>query len=220
MFLITIFFLFSVDKIIMIDPERWTIDDVGNYLENNNFQQYRKLFCEENKIDGRVFITLAEDDLKKPPLNIQPLGDLRRLCFLLESLREEKSSHDQKVQQFSPPSYGNLEHLSCSSSGSSPSTGVSLSDSDDDSYISRRRPRLDRKRFALSVLYMFTSHFLAGLAVTYAQEHLPDKKKYPPLRDFFLDVLPYVPWAYRVTEGVIMALAFSGLLMLFFHKHR
>lgn len=206
-----------------MDPEQWTIDDIGNFLDKNNLSNYRNLFCKDNKIDGKVFISLTEDDLKKPPLNIQPLGDIRRLCHLLDSLRQGNRLNDAKVpvaqyKQFIVPVDG--DHSSCSSSGSSHCTGVSFSDSDDDSFTARRKTRLDRKRFALSVLYVFISHFLSGLAVTYAQEHLPDKKKYPPLRDIFLDVLPALPWAYRVTEGVIMTLAFCGLLMLFFHKHR
>jgi hypothetical protein len=39
-----------------MDPELWTVEDVGEYLEKQNFKQYRRLFCDENKIDGRVLL--------------------------------------------------------------------------------------------------------------------------------------------------------------------
>lgn len=210
-----------------MDPELWTIKDVGAYLDENDFKQYRKLFCEENKIDGRVFLSLTENDLKQPPLQILPFGDLRRLCFLIENLREEKRNRDQKTsdspfkQTYSTfNNYIQSEQSSTRSGLSSPSGGISITDSDDDSFQTRKKLKLDRRKFALSVLYLFCSHFFSGFAVTYAQEHLPDKKKYPPLPDIFLDNLPFIPWAYRVTEGAIFVLIIMGLIMLFFHKYR
>ncbi|XP_071149860.1 sphingomyelin synthase-related protein 1-like [Mytilus edulis] len=210
-----------------MDTELWTIKDVGAYLDENDFKQYRKLFCEENKIDGRVFLSLTEKDLKQAPLQILPFGDLRRLCFLIENLREEKRNRDQKTsdspfkQTYSTfNNYIHSEQSSTRSGLSSPSGGISITDSDDDSFQIRKKLKLDRRKFALSVLYIFCSHFFSGFAVTYAQEHLPDKKKYPPLPDIILDNLPFIPWAYRVTEGAIFFLIIMGLIMLFFHKYR
>ncbi|VDI03106.1 Hypothetical predicted protein [Mytilus galloprovincialis] len=210
-----------------MDTELWTIKDVGAYLDENDFKQYRKLFCEENKIDGRVFLSLTENDLKQAPLQILPFGDLRRLCFLIENLREEKRNRDQKTsdspfkQTYSTfNNYIQSEQSSTRSGLSSPSGGISITDSDDDSFQIRKKLKLDRRKFALSVLYIFCSHFFSGFAVTYAQEHLPDKKKYPPLPDIILDNLPFIPWAYRVTEGAIFFLIIIGLIMLFFHKYR
>ncbi|XP_063412797.1 sphingomyelin synthase-related protein 1-like [Mytilus trossulus] len=210
-----------------MDPELWTIKDVGTYLDENDFKQYRKLFCEENKIDGRVFLSLTENDLKQLPLQILPFGDLRRLCFLIENLREEKRNRDQKSsdspfkQTYSTfNNYIHSEQSSTRSGLSSPSGGISITDSDDDSVQFRKKLKLDRRKFALSVLYLFCSHFFSGFAVTYAQENLPDKKKYPPLPDIILDNLPFIPWAYRVTEGAIFFLIIIGLIMLFFHKYR
>ncbi|CAG2220741.1 SAMD8 [Mytilus edulis] len=210
-----------------MDTELWTIKDVGAYLDENDFKQYRKLFCEENKIDGRVFLSLTENDLKQAPLQILPFGDLRRLCFLIENLREEKRNRDQKTSE-SPfkqtystfNNYIHSEQSSTRSGLSSPSGGISITDSDDESFQIRKKLKLDRRKFALSVLYIFCSHFFSGFAVTYAQEHLPDKKKYPPLPDIILDNLPFIPWAYRVTEGAIFFLIIIGLIMLFFHKYR
>lgn len=211
-----------------MDPELWTVDDVGEYLEKHNFNQFRRLFCDENKIDGRVLLSLNENDLKLPPLNITPFGDVKRLLFLIDGLKDkrkrpyaQRKGYILEKQPYSTvDAYINIDESSTLSGTSSPSCGVSLTDSDDDFVISTKKLKVEPKKFALSVLYIFSIHFFSGFAVTYAQEHLPDKKKYPPLPDIFLDSLPYIPWAYRVTEGVIIVLSIFGLTMLFFHKYR
>jgi hypothetical protein len=211
-----------------MDPELWTVEDVGEYLEKQNFKQYRRLFCDENKIDGRVLLSLTENDLKLPPLNITPFGDVKRLLFLIDNLKDRKKRmHAQRkgyILEKQPYStldaYINIDESSTQSGTSSPSCGVSLTDSDDDFSISGKKLKVEPKKFALSVLYIFSIHFFSGYAVTYAQEHLPDKKKYPPLPDIFLDSLPYIPWAYKVTEGAIIVLSIFGLTLLFFHKYR
>ena len=211
-----------------MDPELWSIKDVGVYLEEHDFQQYRRLFCDENKIDGKVFLSLNENDLRQPPLQITPLGDIKRLCFLIESLREEKRSYDQRKsdspfkQTYSTfDAFIDMDQRSIPSGLSSPSGLLSTEDSEEDSLSGRRKPpNLDKRKFALSVLYLFISHFTSAFCVTVAQENLPDRTKYPPLPDVFLDNLPHIPWAYKVTEGVIIFLSIIGLLMLFFHKYR
>ena len=41
----------------------------------------------EHKIDGRVLMSMTEDDLLLPLLNIKIFGDIRRLSLLLETVR-------------------------------------------------------------------------------------------------------------------------------------
>lgn len=207
-----------------MNPEQWSVDDVGIYLEEHNFKQYKTKFCEENRIDGRALLSLTENDLRQPPLNIVPLGDVKNLCFLIDNLKDERILRIQhkgdlsERQTYATYTYFKFDQQ-LSSGQSSRSCSVSLLDSDDET-VSVKNLKLDLKKFALSVLYIFIAHFTSGFAVAYAQEHMPDKTKYPPLPDIFLDILPYVPWAFQVTEGVIIVLSICGLTMLFFHKYR
>ena len=70
------------------------------------------------------------------------------------------------------------------------------------------------------MMYGFLSHFLTSVAIVNAQEKLPDKKQYPPLPDIYLDNFAVIPWAYKVSESVILSLlALMGVIFVF-HKHR
>ena len=52
----------------------WSIDDVASWLAENNLSDYKTLFCDKHKIDGSVLISLTEDDLRKPPVQLTVLG--------------------------------------------------------------------------------------------------------------------------------------------------
>lgn len=52
----------------------WDIEDVARWLDNNRLSDYKQLFCDKHKIDGSVLISLTEDDLRKPPVEITVLG--------------------------------------------------------------------------------------------------------------------------------------------------
>ena len=52
----------------------WDITDVSKWLDENGLSEYKVLFCEQHKIDGNVLISLTEDDLRKPPVQITVLG--------------------------------------------------------------------------------------------------------------------------------------------------
>ncbi|XP_027205661.2 uncharacterized protein LOC113799255 [Dermatophagoides pteronyssinus] len=65
----------------------WTVEDVGYWLEMNDFSDYRQLFCDHHRIDGRVLINLTADDLRSDPLNIQIFGDIKRFCLAFDHLR-------------------------------------------------------------------------------------------------------------------------------------
>lgn len=204
------------------NPELWTVEEVGKYLEANDLGYYKVLFCDKNKIDGKVLLGLSEEDIRLPPLEVNSLGDQKRLWFVIENLREEKRKMDQSEFK---EAYLNLkidvesDQTSGRSGISTPSSIIPLSDEEED-IVDSKRLQFDPVKFAFSIFYIFFAHFTAGYSITYAQEHLPDPKSYPPLPDFLLDSLPIVPWAYKVTEGVIFVFAIFGLIMLFFHKYR
>ena len=52
----------------------WSIGDVAVWLDENGLSDYQTLFCEEHKIDGSVLLSLTEEDLRKPPVQLTVLG--------------------------------------------------------------------------------------------------------------------------------------------------
>lgn len=51
-------------------------------------------------------------------------------------------------------------------------------------------------------------------------ERVPDRDKYGPLPDKFLDTIPAFDWALDVSEYLLMISVNSAMFVLFFHKHR
>ena len=79
----------------------WTVQDVADWLRQNDFTQYLQLFV-QHKIDGTVLLSLNEKDLRKPPLSIETLGDVKKLYFSISrlqliNLRMSPSSHTLSV---------------------------------------------------------------------------------------------------------------------------
>lgn len=67
----------------------WTSEEVGKWLNDNNFKEYITLFCEEHRIDGLALLNLTEQDLREPPLEVNVLGDIKRLGLAIRKLQFE-----------------------------------------------------------------------------------------------------------------------------------
>ncbi|XP_063445713.1 sphingomyelin synthase-related protein 1-like [Mytilus trossulus] len=196
----------------MSDPLLWNCERVKQFLSENGLQEYQKLLCDENRIDGRVLLTLTEKDLYQ--LKISALGDIKRLLFAIQDLQSGQNSR----LQF--PNYHNDCH---SSSSSESSYMIDILDSSDDekhNYRSKRKINQEVWKTGVSIVYTFIVHFVTSFAIIVAQERMPDKKQYRPLPDVMLDSITYVPWAYKVTEGVILAGFITYFIILVFHKYR
>ncbi|CAG8750717.1 10966_t:CDS:10, partial [Dentiscutata erythropus] len=62
---------------------QWKVDQVSNWLQENNFMEYQKLFA-ENDINGDVLLELDHEILKE--LKIRSIGDRLRLLNAVRSL--------------------------------------------------------------------------------------------------------------------------------------
>ena len=214
----------------MAKAVEWSCDEVGDWLQENGFSQYCELFCREHKIDGLALLSLVEDDLKQPPINIRILGDVKRLIIKINALKGDKHEysnsmttngsvlHRPKVVYLSPRTrYLARRSVSVDSAESD--------DIDEDvsfSYGTLYAKNLDPEiwKTALSFIYVFGVFLLTAFVMVIVHDRVPDMQKYPPLPDLFLDNMPYVPWAFEACELVGTFLCTVWIIILFFHKHR
>lgn len=206
----------------MTDPVFWNCERVGEFLVDNGFAEYKKKLCDEHRIDGRVLLSLKEQELFQ--LNITVLGDVKRILFAIQDLQ---TKHVQVDISRIPEQNGHIPNgdlkTDCQSSQSSESSNLLsfMESSDDERHVHKKR-KIDQEKWktGMSILYAFFVHFVTSFAIIIAQERMPDKKSYRPLPDILLDNIPYIPWAYKVTEGVILAGFITFFIILLFHKYR
>jgi len=224
---------------------------VKRWLVSLGFSRYAKQLCDAHRVDGTALIMLSEEDLKQPPLNLDILGDIKRLSYNINSLRFElKKNIDPKTNfclsssNISPLKTPNqLENLSFarrsntfdSTSSDDESLSPLLKDSDELSspvctscharFIvnhSNIAKNLNPERWktAIALLYALFVSWLTALTMTFVHDRVPDMNKYPPLPDIILDNVPYIPWAFEMTEITGMALFSIWVIVVLFHKHR
>ncbi|XP_060076082.1 sphingomyelin synthase-related protein 1-like [Ylistrum balloti] len=220
----------------MADADTWTCDQVADWLEKNNFSQYKTLFRIKHKIDGKVLLTLSETDLRQPPLQLAILGDIKRLMLCIYDLQSECNS------AFPINSQENIQYRKNkgfnSSLKSKRRTKISHSDSedsgsgDDNEYLPRQRYHSDRSprpskhldseiwKTLLGFLYAFSVFLVTSFVMVVVHDRVPDTDKYPPLPDIFLDNIPYTPWAFEACEVIAVCLGTIWSIVLVFHKHR
>lgn len=216
------------------DVSSWSCEDVGTWLKEHNFENYEKLF-HAHKIDGSVLLCIQESDLRQPPMQLDVLGDIKKLYTYIKKLQIDTLGEVAG----SPLLQDNVDGLSYRSISATyvhrPQrllSNESISDDGDEiidveverivNRTGRYTKNVDPELFktALSFIYVFLVFLVTSFIMTIVHDRVPDPQKYPPLPDLFLDNLPYIPWAFEVCEmvGVILFSIWAGIL--FFHKHR
>ena len=197
----------------------WSTAQVGEWLKDNGFSSYVNQLSKQHKIDGLALLTLTEQDLRQPPIEMTILGDIKRLTIAIKKLQSE--NHDE------------VKSL-CMENGD-------IAGGDSIDYIHKRLHRLDSEtsysdidseirptnnappeyfKLLISYLYMFLVFLITAFVMVMVNDRVPDKKKYPPLPDLVLDNMPFVPWAFEMCEFCACVLMFFLGITLFFHKHR
>lgn len=194
-------------------PLEWSSDDVGEWLEENGFEDYVDLFCKKHRIDGAVLLTLTESDLRNPPLQISILGDLKHLMMCINKLQKQNKAAVKQLEVGNgllsvPHVYGRRRQ-----------TSVASDDSHDGALYSKHLNPEIWKTF-LSFFYVFFVFLITSCVMVIVHDRVPDMKKYPPLPDIVLDNVPFMPWAFEVSEVIAVFLGIIWVLILFFHKHR
>lgn len=216
------------------DVPAWNCEDVRSWLEKHGFENYGYKFCVQHKIDGPVLLSLQESDLRQPPLQLEVLGDIKRLSTCIKKLQTDTFGDEAKF-------LGRDSVDAASSHNVLPSTtprvhrllsNESLSDNEDeviDEEVERIVNRTGRYtknvhpeifKTTLSFIYVFVVFLVTSFVMTIVHDRVPDPQKYPPLPDLFLDNMPYIPWAFEMCEMVGVTLFTIWACILFFHKHR
>lgn len=69
-------------------------------------------------------------------------------------------------------------------------------------------------------MILVINFILTTISLSLVHERLPDREKYGPLPDIFLDNVPAMDWALDVSEILIMIQVNSCVALIAFHKHR
>lgn len=65
------------------DVGSWGVEQVARWLEAEGFPDYVPLLCDQHRLDGPSLLSLREDDLRTPPLQMTVLGDIKRLMLAM-----------------------------------------------------------------------------------------------------------------------------------------
>ena len=203
----------------MDETVNWTPAQVGTWLKDNGFTQYVELLCKQHRIDGKALLMLTETDLKQPPLELQVLGDIKRLASSIYRLQHG----NREVLSDLSPHNGPLGHKGVGSrSRHRNDSELSVNSQEYDDVDKRISPHLrpEYTKLILSYVYMFTVFLMTSIVMVIVHDRVPDMEKYPPLPDIVLDNMPYVPWAFEMCELTACVLAAILFTTLVFHKHR
>ena len=207
----------------------WKSDDVEVWLNENGFQVYADQFCRQHRIDGKALLTLSEQDLRMPPLQVEVLGDIKRMMIEIRKLQltnqsamEELGYRSKSGTMVATSRPGPFKSYSRAPRrhNSSISTTSDYDDYVDSPEMYSHRLRPEYTKLLISFTYMLFVFWCTAFTMVLAHDRVPDMQKYPPLPDLFLDNMPYVSWAFNMCEMTAICLATITLVMLFFHKHR
>lgn len=217
------------------DVTSWTITDVGVWLKSIGFEKFDGLICREHEIDGKALLALTENDLRSPPLQLKKLGDIKKLNLLLQELRLKQDRLRPHISPIngllaSPSSarkrrvhhHGNGHAIPVQSQYTDESC---MSDSTDDNRVDGpvKRVRIfnpEYKKMLISFLYSVIAAFATSYTMVLAHDRVPDKTRHPPLPDIFLDNIPLIPYAFKLSEYCGVSLMAIWIFILLFHKHR
>lgn len=219
---------------------KWDCNKVAEWICEKGFSKYSGRFNVQ-KIDGKALLLLHETDLKSPPLNIDFLGDVKRLWLELRQLKLDSQQiliehgYDPQSLLYFSKGFPNINAHNFNLTGRFEDQLVSLryqaldggesewllpqsSRSSEDGHATFLQPELWKALIALT--YCFVVTWITAFVMVIVHDRVPDMKKYPPLPDIFLDNVPHIPWAFHMCEWTGTVLLFIWLSVLLVHKHR
>lgn len=80
--------------------------------------------------------------------------------------------------------------------------------------------RSDRKKTLSACLLALCTLYFCSFIITIVDERLPDPKNFPPLPDLILDNVKQIPWAFSVTEKILLIEVVTLITVILLHRHR
>uniref|UniRef100_H2YCU8 SAM domain-containing protein n=1 Tax=Ciona savignyi TaxID=51511 RepID=H2YCU8_CIOSA len=212
----------------------WGCSEVEQWLISEGFEKYSDLICNEHEVDGEVLLSLNENDLRKPPLQLTKLSDIKKLWRSLKLLQQKSKIECSALKGafYSLPFTGPATHKNGMYNNSNNNHGKTIDydsdnlmlDSDMEEPIILRNKGVnflpELNKLFVSFMYATFVSWVTAYMMVLVHERVPDKQKYPPLPDIFLDNVPLIPYAFQLAEFCGLFLATMWLLILIFHKHR
>jgi len=182
------------------NPSTWTINEVEEWLRKNNFNDCIDILCHQYRIDGEHLINLNQND-------ILSLAQNNQLWLQIKSLKPQQQSI---TVQLEPTRKTSQTYTLSNQIEDQPITNCCLITS----------IRSDRKKTLLAFLLVFFTVYFCSFIITIVDERLPDPKKFPPLPDLILENIQQIPWAFSVTEKIILIEVLTLTTVILFHRHR
>lgn len=80
--------------------------------------------------------------------------------------------------------------------------------------------RSDKKKTLAAFLLALCTLYFCSFMITIVDERLPDPRKFRPLPDLVLDHVKQIPWAFFVTEKIILIEIATLVTIIVLHRHR
>jgi hypothetical protein len=205
------------------NPSTWTINQVEEWLIKNSFNDCIDILCRQYHIDGQRLINLNKTD-------ILSLTNNKQLWIQIKIL---KQSHLYKKRQSTsslqiPIPFRSFQTLTPIQSSSTiiplERTTYTSPDRIEDQltttccFISSIRS--DRKKTLSAFFLALITVYFCSFIITIVDERLPDPKNFPPLPDLILDNIKQIPWAFAVTEKLIVIEMLTLMTVILLHRHR
>ena len=184
---------------------RWTTKHVARWLREEGFCDYVDLLCNKHRLDGLSLMALSEYDLRSPPLELQVLGDIKRLMVSLRRLQKQHVDVLEELgltcdgHSLQGGGGGGSDWLCNGDSGrdyeGSPSNGGGADHQYHQCYQysngkhKQQGRRLDPEywKTIVSSMYVMVVFGFTSFVMVIVHERVPDMRTYPPLPDIFLD---------------------------------
>ena len=197
-----------------IHPSTWTSQQVEEWLIRNQFHDSVQILCQEYQIDGQHLLNLEKSE-------VLHLTNNQNLYYQIENLKQTSLS---KMSRAVPP----ITSVPRSSQPAQsmaillePPTSIDqIEDQPESTCCLFVSIRSDKKKTFFAFLLAMSTVFFCSFIITIVDERLPDPKTYPPLPDLILDNIEQIPWAFAVTEKLILLEISVLLIIVLLHRYR
>jgi len=179
------------------NPSTWTIKEVEEWLKENRFTDYVDILCHENQFNGERLLNLNRNEVLSLTKN-------KQLWLHIKNLKPQSTTIQLEpiIRNHSPM----------------------LSSEIEDQLIANccflTSIRSDRKKTLAAFILVLITIFFCSFIITIVDERLPDPKNFPPLPDLILENIEQIPWAFAVTEKLILIEMTTLIIVIILHRHK